>query len=210
MKEYDINEVIRLRDEEKLKWKEIEERKQSSVSIRDNINKLAKAGGLEQYLRSNPSEKIVIGGNFRYYKDGNKNRFPEGTPSGYASFDRHPDYVGWARNTPLGQVETIYGNNVHSYVFNPETNQIETAVSDQYNFNSVGSELSSKVGKLRTAAGEDEALGKTSMTYRSQLSPITNEGSRYINQEQFGQPRQNSKFENLGFKFLEKIGYLKS
>jgi predicted DNA-binding protein (UPF0251 family) len=25
MKEYDINEVIRLRDEEKLKWKEIEE-----------------------------------------------------------------------------------------------------------------------------------------------------------------------------------------
>lgn len=24
MKEYDINEVIRLRDEEKLKWKEIE------------------------------------------------------------------------------------------------------------------------------------------------------------------------------------------
>lgn len=25
MKEYDVNEVIRLRDEEKLKWKEIEE-----------------------------------------------------------------------------------------------------------------------------------------------------------------------------------------
>ena len=210
--EKQYQDAVKTNDSKKMEeiQKEIEERKQSATNIRTNIDKISKAGGLGQYLRNNPSEKIVIGGNFRYYKDGNKNRFPEGTPSGYASFDRHPDYVGWARSTPLGQVETIYGNNAHSYVFNPETNQIETAVSDQYNFNSIGSELNSKVGKLRTAAGEDEALGKTSVTYRSQLSPITNEESRYINQEQFGQPRKNSNFENWGFKLLEKIGYLKN
>ena len=178
--------------------KEIDDHNKSMKSILANKTKYKKAGGLKEYLIANPNEKVIIGGNFRFYKDGNKSRFPEGTPTGYASFDKHPNYVGWARNAPLGQVETIYGNNVHSWVYNPETNQIETASSDEYNFNSVGSEFSSKIGQLRSAVGEDEDLAKTRIKYRSALKPIKLDGStNYLTTpEEFGLPRENTEYEN--------------
>ena len=177
-------------------------------SILANKTKYSKAGGLKKYLMANPGEKVVIGGNFRFYKDNNQHRFPEGTPTGYASFDKHPDYVGWARNAPLGQVETIYGNNVHSWVYNPETNQIETASSDEYNFNSIGSELSSKIGKLRTAVGEDDALNKTSIKYRSALRPIKLDGTdNYItNSDDFGHSRTANLWERLGLGTMVAMG----
>ena len=187
---------------------EIDDHKKSMKSILANKTKYSKAGGLKKYLMANPGEKVVIGGNFRFYKDNNQHRFPEGTPTGYASFDKHPDYVGWARNAPLGQVETIYGNNVHSWVYNPETNQIETASSDEYNFNSIGSELSSKIGKLRTAVGEDDALNKTSIKYRSALRPIKLDGTdNYItNSDDFGHSRTANLWERLGLGTMVAMG----
>lgn len=195
-----FNEAKLANDQAKMSeyQKEIDDHNKSMKSILANKAKYKKAGGLKEYLIANPNEKVVIGGNFRFYKDGNKSRFPEGTPTGYASFDRHPNYVGWARNAPLGQVETIYGNNVHSWVYNPETNQIETASSDEYNFNSVGSEFSSKIGQLRSAVGEDEDLAKTKIKYRSALKPIKLDGStNYLTTpEEFGLPRENTEYEN--------------
>lgn len=188
--------------------KEIQDHQDSAARIQTLQRDIQKAGGLEAYLRQHPGQKVVIGGNFRYYKDANQSRFPEGTPTGYAAFDANPDYVGWARHSALGQVETVYGNNVHSFTYDPDANQIRTAVSDSYNFNPVGSELSSDIGRLRQKAGEDADLAKTTISYRSDLSPITFDepSSRYLATEQFGAPQKTSDFEKWGFDVLKSWG----
>lgn len=146
---------------------------------------LAKKGLLTDYLRLHPDEKVVVGGNFRSYKDANQSRFPEETPTGYAGFGRDR-YLEYAMNTPLGQTETIWGSAIHSYRVDPVTDAIITAVSDTYDFNPYSSGKANEgnvVGQLRMVAGNDPSLGEkgtTKITRRMNLRPILPGQSNYI------------------------------
>lgn len=193
-KNKDTKEIERL-------TQEIEDNKKSISNIQDTFNKLSKAGGLQKYLLAHPNEKIIIGGNERFYKDKNMHRFPKGTDPKYAyAFQNNVD-LGYALNTPLGQTEYAYGNDVHSYVYDPQRKEIITAVSDSYNFNPVGTENDTTIGKLRQVAGKDEDYGKVS--FRSELAPISLDPTKknYItDSKDFGEASPASPLENIAVK----------
>jgi len=158
---------------------------QNTLQTKSKYLDLARKGLLADYLRLHPDEKVVVGGNFRHYKDANQYRFPEGTPTGYAGFGKDR-YLEYAMDTPLGQTETIWGSALHSYRADPATGTIITAVSDTYDFNPYSSGKSNEgnlVGQLRMIAGNDPLLGEkssTKITRRMNLRPILPGQSNYI------------------------------
>jgi len=160
--------------------KEIENNKKSIETISNNYNEVRKAGGLEKWLKANPGKKMIIGANFAHYKRANRSRFPQGTPSGYANFDK-PNYINYAMKTPLGRVENIFGNNVQSFMYDPEQDVILTRASDTYDFNPRGSSAEGPtVSKLREAVGNDKTYtGNGSVKYSFDLRPIRPGESNY-------------------------------
>ena len=158
---------------------------EKTIKSKQRYLDMARKGTLRSYLLLHPDEKLVVGGNFRYYKDANQSRFPEGTPTGYAGFGKDR-YLEWAMKTPLGQTETIWGSAIHSYQGDPATQSIRTAVSDTYDFNPYSSGKSNEgnlVGQLRLIAGKDPSLGEGSsgrITRRMNLRPIIEGQSNYI------------------------------
>ena len=186
--------------------KEIKDLEQSSKNIQNLKRQIYNAGGLEKYLISNPGEKVIIGGNFRFYKDNNQKRFPKNTPNKYANFN-YPGYALWAMETPLGNVETIYGNNVQSFMYDPETKTIKTRFSDGYNFNAHGANAeSSEVKKLRAKVGQDPDLAKTAVRYSSDLIPITIGKPHYLSSQDFGtNEHQEFSWENPS-SYKEELG----
>ena len=158
---------------------------EKTIKSKQHYLDMARKGILRDYLLLHPDEKLVVGGNFRQYKDANQGRFPKGTPTGYAGFGKDR-YLEWAMKTPLGQTETIWGSAIHSYQGDPVTQSIRTAVSDTYDFNPYSSGKSNEgnlVGQLRLIAGKDPSLGEGSsgrITRRMNLRPIIEGQSNYI------------------------------
>ena len=158
---------------------------EKTIKSKQRYLDMARKGILRDYLLLHPDEKLVVGGNFRHYKDANQSRFPKGTPTGYAGFGKDR-YLEWAMKTPLGQTETIWGSAIHSYQGDPATQSIRTAVSDTYDFNPYSSGKSNEgnlVGQLRLIAGKDPSLGEGSsgkITRRMNLRPIIEGQSNYI------------------------------
>lgn len=192
--------------------KELESNRQSINNIQNNWEQVRGAGGLYNWLLANPNQKMVIGANMRLYKDANQSRFPASTPTAYANFNA-PNYIGYAQNTPLGQVENVYGNTVQSFTYNPQTNRIVTRVSDTYDFNPYGSSSEdSEVKKLRTSAGNSETLRRGTTAYADTLTSIPiddRRGSqRYLTTDQFGESSGEDSWlqrglATLGIKFFE-------
>lgn len=177
---------------------------QNTLQTKSKYLDLARKGLLADYLRLHPDEKVVVGGNFRHYKDANQHRFPEGTPTGYAGFGKDR-YLEYAMDTSLGQTETIWGSALHSYRVDPATGTIITAVSDTYDFNPYSSGKSHEgnlVGQLRKVAGNDPSLGEkssTKITRRMNLRPILPGQSNYITDpNEFGAlPEEGDPFYGL-------------
>ena len=188
-------------EEEKIKLQQqIENNKKSIESIQNNYEQVKKAGSLENWLKNNSGQKMVMGANFALYKNANANRM-KGLPTKYANFGStdnsgNPNTIAYSMDTPLGQVEYIYGNNVQSYMYDPDQNKIITRFSDNYDFNKYGNEESKGIARLRMRAGTDEDLSQRgSISYNSELKPITFDGNKnYV--EDFGKlTRSDSPFE---------------
>lgn len=99
-------------------------------------------------------------------------------------------------NTPLGKVENIFGNNVQSYVYNPEDDIIYTRASDTYDFDRRASSAEGNtVSKLREAVGNDSTYSSDShsVKYAFDLKPIRPGQSNYTTN--FGESQKDdSKF----------------
>lgn len=148
---------------------------ESEKRLREKQEKVKKAGGIYNYLESiknseNPDDrKFVVGLNMRQYKDENMNRFPRGTASGYANFESNRDGFNSAdyfMGSPLGRNESTIGQATYSFQIDPETGEIITRMSDDYNFNPYGGETNSQIGKLRKKAGKDR---RTTMSINTEL-----------------------------------------
>ena len=186
---------------------DLERRKemQGTLDTKKKFYDMARRGTLETYLKMHPEEKVVVGANFRRYKDDNQERFPEGTPTGYAGFGR-PRYLEYAMETPLGQVETIWGNSVMSFRYDPKSGQIIPAASDTYDFNSYSDERheNSAVGAMRKAVGKDKDMNEGSrgrITRRTELKPIGDNYQR-LDREGFGIMGNNP---NVGYEFINQV-----
>ena len=179
---------------------EITKNKNSISGLTEKRNKFKAAGGLDKYLRAHPGEKVNLGVNWRYYKDNNRDRLPEGTIGGYANFS-NPKFGLWAESTPVGHAEAKFGNTTHSWVYDPESDEIKTRASDSYDFNAIGTEGKGKVGDLRAAVGKDKDLNTASVFYSGDLKPIKAGHSNYINKEDFG-----STYSGPGAEALQKAG----
>lgn len=178
---------------------------QVTLDTKKRFYDMARRGVLESYLKTHPEEKVVVGANFRRYKDDNQERFPEGTPAGYAAFGR-PRYLEYAMETPLGQVETIWGNSVMSFRYDPKSGQIIPAASDTYDFNSYSDDRheSSAVGAMRKAVGKDKDMNEGSrgrITRRTELKPIGDNYQR-LNREGFGIMAGDP---NAGYEFINQV-----
>lgn len=139
-------------------------------------------GTLVDYMKLHPNEKVVVSGNFAHYKNANQGRFDKSVPDKYAKFGAE-GYSDYAMNTPLGQVETIWGNNVQSFRYSPKTGRIQTAVSDSYDFGGYSDTRneSSSVGALRKRFGNDKDMGESSkgkVFRRYSLADIEPEGGK--------------------------------
>lgn len=177
---------------------------QGTLDTKKKFYDMARRGALETYLKTHPEEKVVVGANFRRYKDDNQERFPEGTPAGYAGFER-PRYLEYAMETPLGQVETIWGNSVMSFRYDPKSGQIIPAASDTYDFNSYSDERheNSAVGAMRKAVGKDKDMNEGSkgrITRRTELKPIGNNYQK-LDREGFGVMGN----PNIGYEFINQV-----
>lgn len=178
---------------------------QGTLDTKKKFYDMARRGALETYLKTHPEEKVVVGANFRRYKDDNQERFPEGTPTGYAGFGR-PRYLEYAMETPLGQIETIWGNSVMSFRYDPKSGQIIPAASDTYDFNSYSDERheNSAVGAMRKAVGKDKDMNEGSrgrITRRTELKPIGDNYQR-LDRKGFGIMGNNP---NMGYEFINQV-----
>ena len=190
---------------------EIANNKKSIASVQSKYDAVKKAGGLEQWLLANPGQKMVMGADFSAYKRANANRMT-GVVGKYADFNStdengNPNTIAYAMTTPLGKVEYIYGNNMQSFRYDPETKQILTRSSDTYDFNSHGNENDKGIKQLRYRAGNDKDLSdRGKVQYAYDLKPITpgTKGQNYVSS--FGKvTRSDTPLEtlllNLGLKY---------
>lgn len=148
--------------------------------IKNSLKEVKAAGGLENWLKAHPGQHMRVSGNFKDYKLNNRHRWDKSAPVPYADFNKTTNnYVTYAQNTPLGGVEGIFGENQQYYQYNPKTGQIETFMTDIYDFNPHGSAgEGSEIKQLRHAVGESEILKGTNGKYNVKLSPVSS--NRYI------------------------------